>query len=56
MNDHLSSLQWIDSHTTQVAEKIQEAQQKKSNDRSNVTMGGVDDDFFPNTSYRSQFR
>lgn len=51
LNDHLSSLQWIDSHTTQISEKIQEAQ-RKGNERSNASLGG-EDDFFPSASYRS---
>lgn len=51
LNDHLSSLQWIDSHTTDMAEKIQDAQ-KKSRDAAGGSMGG-DEDFFPSASYRS---
>lgn len=51
LNDHLSSLQWIDSHTTAMAEKIQEAQ-KKTRDAAGGNMTG-DEDFFLNASYRS---
>jgi len=51
LNDHLSSLQWIDTHTTQVAEKIQEAQ-RKGNERSSTGALGGEDDFFPSESYR----
>lgn len=54
LNDHLSSLQWIDTHTIQVAEKIQEAQ-KRGSERSSGVLGG-DDEFFSNISYRSTLR
>lgn len=51
LNDHLTSLQWIDTHTSQVAEKIQDAQ-RRSNERSSMGLGGVSDDFIPGASFR----
>lgn len=52
LNDHLTSLQWIDAHTSQVAEKIQDAQ-RRSNERSSMGLGGGADDFFPGQSFRA---
>lgn len=56
MNEHLSSLQWIDTHTTQVIEKIKDAQMKggaSGGDRKNVSTLDADSEFFPGQSYRS---
>ncbi|CCX31220.1 Similar to Nuclear pore glycoprotein p62; acc. no. Q63850, partial [Pyronema omphalodes CBS 100304] len=50
LNDHLSSLQWIDTHTTSVAEKIHDAQ-RKGNSAGASTMG-TEDDYFPSASIR----
>lgn len=56
LNEHLSSLQWIDTHTTEVIEKIQDAQKVQGGtsggDRKNVSTLDADSEFFPGRSYR----
>ena len=56
LNDHLSSLQWIDAHTNQVAEKIEEAKRRGGVNAGGSMLSGQDDDFFPNASYRNTLR